>query len=101
MAKTNSVTIAEIQLTLHQMEKDISDIKQCLKTEYQTKESANAVKDASMKLAVDLEKRVGNLEDMLDERIGKIEGNLSKITWAIIMAVLGAVLSLVIKGVLK
>lgn len=97
--KTNAVVIAEIQLTLHEMEKDIADIKQCLKTEYQTKESAIATKDASMKLAVDLEKRVSCLENTLDIRIGKIEGSLSKITWAIIMAVLSAVLSLVIKSV--
>lgn len=97
--KSNAVVIAEIQLTLHEMEKDIADIKQCLKTEYQTKENATAIKDASMKLAVDLEKRVTSLEVMLDMRIGKIENNLSKITWAIIMAVLGAVLSLVIKGI--
>ena len=87
MAKTNAVIIAEIQLTLHEMEKDIMEIKECLKTEYQTKESAVAVKDASIKLAVDLESRVT-----------KIESSLSKITWTIIMAVLGAVLSLVIKG---
>ena len=86
MAKSNAVTIAEIQLTLHEMEKDIADIKECLKTEYQTKEGAIAVKEASVKLAVDLENRVC-----------KIENGLSKITWAIIMAVLGAVLSLVIK----
>ena len=99
MAKSNTVTIAEIQLTLHEMEKDIAEIKTCLKTEYQTKESATAIKDASMKLAIDLEKRVTSLEITLDTRIGKIEGNLSKITWAIIMAVLGAVLSLVIKAV--
>lgn len=98
-SKSNAVVIAEIQLTLHEMEKDIADIKQCLKTEYQTKENATATKDASMKLAIDLEKRVSSLEAMLDTRISKIEGNLSKITWAIIMAVLGAVLSLVIKGI--
>lgn len=99
MAKTNAVVIAEIQLTLHEMEKDIADIKQCLKTEYQTKENANAVKDANVKLVNDLEKRITSLEMMLDARIGKIEGSLSKVTWAIIMAVLGAILSLVIKGV--
>lgn len=99
MAKSSAVTIAEIQLTLHEMEKDIADIKQCLKTEYQTKENATAIKDASIKLAIDLEKKVSNLETMLDMRIGKIESNLSKITWAIIMAVLGAILSLVIKGI--
>lgn len=99
MAKTNAVVIAEIQLILHEMEKDIADIKQCLKTEYQTKENANAVKDANVKLVNDLEKRITSLEIMLDARIGKIESSLSKVTWAIIMAVLGAILSLVIKGV--
>lgn len=99
MAKTNAVVIAEIQLTLREMEKDIADIKQCLKTEYQTKENANAVKDANVKLVNDLEKRITSLEMMLDARIGKIESSLSKVTWAIIMAVLGAILSLVIKGV--
>ena len=88
MPKSNAVTIAEIQVTLNDIEREISEIKQCLKTEYQTKEGASAVKEASIKLAVDLENRVT-----------KIEASLSKITWAIIMAVLGAVLSLVIKGV--
>ncbi len=88
MAKSNAVTIAEIQLTLHEMEKDITEIKECLKTDYQTKESATAVREANIKLTIDLENRVT-----------KIEASLSKITWAIIMAVLGAVLSLVIKGV--
>jgi len=97
--RTNAVIQAEIQITLKDIEREIAEIKQCLKTEYQTKENATATKDASMKLASDLEKRVSNLEAMLDARIGKIEGNLSKITWAIIMAVLGAVLSLVIKGI--
>jgi len=84
--KSNAVVIAEIQMTLKDMEQDIADIKQCLKTEYQTKESAIATKDASIKLAIDL-----------DARVKKIEEVQSKITWAIIMAVLGAVLSLVLK----
>ena len=86
MSKTNAVVIAEIQLTLKDMEQDIADIKQCLKTEYQTKESATATKEASVKLAIDL-----------DVRVRKIEDNQSKIMWAIVMAVLGAVLSLVLK----
>ena len=86
MAKSNAVTIAEIQLTLKDMGQDIADIKQCLKSEYQTKENAIAVKEASVKLAIDL-----------DARVRKIEDNQSKITWAIVMAVLGAVLSLVLK----
>jgi len=86
MAKSNAVTIAEIQLTLEDMKGDIADIKQCLKNEYQTKEGATAIKDATTKYT-----------ESVDVRLRKIEDNQSKITWAIVMAVLGAVLSLVLK----
>lgn len=86
MAKSNAVTIAEIQLTLKDMVEDIAEIKQCLKNEYQTKEGTTASINAILKLI-----------ENLDIRLKKIEDNQSKITWAIVMAVLGAVMSLVLK----
>ncbi len=86
MTKSNAVTIAEIQLTLKDMGDDIADIKHCLKVEYQTKESATSTEKAILKLI-----------ENLDTRLKKIEDGQSKIMWAIVMAVLGAVLSLVIK----
>ena len=83
---TDTKTITEIQVTMREMQKDIQEIKECLKTEYQTKEGAVAVKEASVKLAVDLEGRVT-----------KIEGSLSKVVWIVLSAIISAILYLVIK----
>jgi hypothetical protein len=49
----------------------------------------------------DLKNTYASLErfDNLSEKVDKIENNLGKIVWAIILTVLGAILSLVIKGI--
>lgn len=56
--------------------------------------------DKKIDIIVNLGDRVTKLEERCGhgiERVAKLEDNQAKIVWAIIMAVLGAVLSLVIK----
>ena len=72
MDKKTADTIMECKILLNEMANDIQE----LKNNTVTKEAFNN----------------------LDARLKKQEEGISKITWAIIMAVLGALLSLVIKG---
>jgi len=72
MAKSNAVTLAEIQLTLKGIEQDITELKQ------------NSVSREAY--------------DNLNDRLKKMEENQSKMIWAIVLAVAGAVLNSVIKG---
>ena len=75
-------TITEIEVTVKNIEKEIAEIKSSIKSDYQTKEGY-----------------VRNREciDDLEERIVKIEGNLSKVVWIVLTTVITAVLYLVIK----
>lgn len=66
-------TLARIETLLENNTKDISEIKVCMK-EQPTMEAFNN----------------------LNERVTKIEANLSKITWTVILAVAGGLLTLVI-----
>lgn len=73
MDKETAKTITECKILLQEVVKDVQELK------------GNTITNEAHK-------------NLLD-RVDKIEGALSKITWAIIMAVLGALLSLVIKGI--
>lgn len=79
---TSDTTITEIQVTVKNIEREIAEIKSSIKSDYQTKEGY-----------------VRNREciDDLEERIVKIEGNLSKVVWIVLTTVITAVLYLVIK----
>ena len=73
MDKKTADTILECKILLQEVVKDVAELK------------GNTITNEAHK-------------NLLD-RVDKIESALSKITWAIIMAVLGALLSLVIKGI--
>ncbi len=66
-----------------------SDIKEICKDQGEMKADIKDLKNVYTSL-----ERFGNLESKVD----KIENNLGKVVWAIILTVLGAVLSLVVKG---
>lgn len=64
------------------------------------KDDVRAVND-KLDIILRLEGRVSTLETKADDRIyriEKLEGNQAKIAWAVIMAVLAAVLGLIIGG---
>ncbi len=73
MDKKTADTIMECKILLNELAKDVQELKR------------NTITNEAHK-------------NLLD-RVDKIENTLSKITWAIIIAVLGALLSFVIKGV--
>lgn len=66
-----------------------SDIKEICKDQGEMKADIKDLKNVYASL-----ERFNSLESKVD----KIENNLGKVVWAIILAVLGAVLSLVVKG---
>ena len=71
MAKKLEDTVLECKILLNEVSKDLSE----LKGNTTTKEA----------------------HDNLLERVAKIENNLSKVTWLVIAAVVGALLSLILK----
>ena len=71
MAKKLEDTVLECKILLNEVSKDLSE----LKGNTTTKEA----------------------HDNLLERVAKIENNLSKVTWLVIAAVVGALLSLIVK----
>jgi len=73
--------IARIETKLENIEKEIKDIKSSVKSDYQTKEGAEGCRGM-----------VNNLQ----ERVTKIEGNLSKVVWIVLTAIISAILYLVI-----
>ena len=73
MDKATADTITECKILLMEAVKDIAELKN------------NSVSREAYK--------------NLDDRVKNIEGSISKITWAIVMAVIGAVLSLVMKSI--
>lgn len=82
----NTKVITEIQVTVKNIEREISELKSSLKSDYQTKESVVSLKESFRDCTADLE-----------ERVVKIEANLSKIVWIVLTAVITAILYLVIK----
>lgn len=79
---SNTRVITEIKVKLENIEKQINELKGVVKSDYQTKEGSLTIKDC-----------MGDLE----ERIVKIEANLSKVVWIVLSAVISAILYLVIK----
>ena len=64
------------------------------------KDDVRSIND-KLDVILDLEGRVSTLETKADDRIyriEKVEGNQAKIAWAVIMAVLAAVLGLITGG---
>lgn len=80
---TNDKIITEIQITVRNIEKEIAEIKSSIKSDYQTKEGFLRNKEC--------------IED-IEERVVKIEGNLSKVVWIVLTAVISAILYLVLKS---
>ena len=75
-------SITEIQVTVKNIEKEIAEIKSSIRSDYQTKEGFIRNKECIQEL---------------EERIIKIEGNISKVVWIVLTAVISAILYLVIK----
>lgn len=82
MTSKDDKTITEIQVTVKNIEKEIAEIKSTLKSDYQTKEGYSRNKECISEL---------------EERVVKIEGNLSRVVWIVLSVVITAILYLVIK----
>lgn len=83
MSESSKITIAEIQVTVKNIEKEIAEIKNTIKTDYQTKDAYARNREC-----------IGELE----ERIEKIEANLSKVVWMVLSAVISAILYVIMKN---